>query len=174
AEKKTPGLMLEYANFLVESDNPGRAAPFYDQVISLNKEALKQDSAGNTMLLNNLAWSLMQSASFSQEKVISIVKEAYALSPKNLHVLDTYAEVLNKTGNYKECIKLLDGNTAAGNEPRLLFHLGSALEKNREINKAVRYYRDVLRLMDSTRVLPFTESKENVRGRIETLTSSKS
>jgi predicted Zn-dependent protease len=173
AQAKTPALMLEYANFLLESDAPERAASLYDEILTVKKDDLKQDSIGNSMLLNNLAWSLLQSKTNSFEKAIDLAKQAFELAPKNPHIIDTYAFALIKAGKYKDCVELLSGNQIALREPRLLFHLAIALQKSNQINKAVRYYQDVLKLMDSSsNTLGFTVSKPEIQATVEKLTAS--
>jgi predicted Zn-dependent protease len=170
AQKKTPALMLDYAGFLIESGKAEQAASLYDEIITMKKDALLQDSVMNAMVLNNLAWSLLQTKSFSQDRVVALARRAHELSPGNPQIIDTYASVLLKNGNYKDCIKLLADNTVAVREPRLLFHLAEAYEKSHEVNKAVRCYRDVLKLMDSTSpVVPMTLSKADIKNCIDKL-----
>jgi predicted Zn-dependent protease len=170
AQKKTPALMLDYAGFLIESGKAEQAASLYDEIVAMKKDDLQQDSVMNAMVLNNLAWSLLQTKSFSQDRVIAVARHAHELSPGNPQIIDTYASVLLKNGNNKECIKLLADNAVAVREPRLLFHLATAYEKSHEVNKAVRYYRDALKLMDSASpVVPMTLSKADVRNCIDKL-----
>jgi predicted Zn-dependent protease len=169
-QAKSSALMIEYANFLLESNSPEKAASLYNEILTINKAELKQDSAGNSMLLNNLAWSLLQSSPASLVKAIAFAKQAYEIAPGNPNIIDTYATALIKNGQFKDCIKLLTDNQVVLREPRLLFHLSVALEKNNEINKAVRNYQDVLKLMDaSSSALPFTVSASEIKATIEKL-----
>jgi hypothetical protein len=92
----------------------------------------------------------------------------------SVHILDTYADVLNRAQRYKETITLLDNNALAEREPRLLFHLAAALEKAGQRNKSLRVYQDVLgRMQDTTVTLPMHISSEKIKTHMSSMTVDK-
>jgi predicted Zn-dependent protease len=167
--EKTPGLVIEYANFLIQNGKADEAAPLYEGLLSDIEDNKNIDSSVTAMLLNNFAWALLQNESFDKRHVVSTAQRAYELAPDNPHILDTYATALIKSGKYKKCITLLEKNKIVKTEPRLLFHLASAYEKIGDINLAVRTYQDAHSQTDSTSILKMGISKEQIETRIDQL-----
>lgn len=169
-ESKTTGVKFEYIGFLIESNKPEKAAAMYDDLVNQKKFDVNENPFHSAMLLNNLAWALLQIPSFPQGKVLSYSKQAFELSNKDPHILDTYAFALIKCTKYKECIGILNENPLCKREPRLLIHLATAYEKSRDINKAVRCYQDVLKSMDNNQsTLDVPIQKDDVKIKIENL-----
>lgn len=162
SERKTPELLAEYSSFLLEGGLAGQAIPLYEELIKMSKENPKTDKKEIAMYFNNFAWSLLQADSTSPKRLLWAAKQAYALAPEDLHIIDTYCEALIRSAQYGDCIKMLKSNPATAQEPRLLFHLATAFEKNGDINLACRTYSQALALADSTRKLPCNFTKEEL------------
>ncbi|MBD3344007.1 MAG: hypothetical protein GF401_02980 [Chitinivibrionales bacterium] len=167
---KNPGLVINYANFLLTAQKTEKAARMFRTVLDSHKEDLAKDSAANAALLNNFAWSLAHSPDFDKKTAISAAEQARNLAPDNLHILDTYATVLLESDEHKSCIKLLENHSATQKEPALLISLAQAYAGNKKINKAVRAYQDALRVPDSARVaLKPSLTKRDIKENIDAL-----
>jgi tetratricopeptide (TPR) repeat protein len=166
--------LMEYADFLLSLKKPGDAAAVYEQLRGIVSTGAKQDSVQMAMVLNNLAWSYIQNGTAELAKVVEIAQLAHRYMSSSVHILDTYADVLNRAQRYKETITLLDNNALAEREPRLLFHLAAALEKAGQRNKSLRVYQDVLgRMQDTTVTLPMHISSEKIKTHMSSMTVDK-
>jgi tetratricopeptide (TPR) repeat protein len=139
-EKKTQRLLLDYTSFLLETSQFDRAVPVFKDLVADGKKNAGPGSKDLGLMYNNLAWSCLNADSCPEAELLGAAKRAYGLASDNLHVLDTYAEALLKTGRYDDCIKLLKDNPLAVKEPQLLFHLGTAFEKKNNGYEASRAY----------------------------------
>jgi predicted Zn-dependent protease len=169
--KREPGILMEYADFLVTSQEPQKAVRIYQEILDKNKGQLGRDSMANAVVLNNLAWANLEIKTPDLDLAVWAARKAHELSPLNLHIIDTYADALLRAKKYKDCINLLDKDTLTAKEPRLMFHLASACEKIGNNNKALRYYQDILAAMNGTAVLPVSFSKDDISAKISSLTS---
>ncbi len=168
AEKQSPSLMMQYADFLIaEGDNAG-ASRIYKKVITTGGEKLAADSAGNAIVLNNLAWSLIESGD-DIKSGLEAAQKAYELMPENAHILDTYATGLIKGGKYKDAIKLLEGSALGKQEARLQFHLATAYEKSGSTALALRSYQAALKAMNAESRLDMPLSKSKLQAHIHKL-----
>jgi predicted Zn-dependent protease len=159
----------EYAEFLLEIGEQKKAASlFWGLVTSIEKNPSK-DTVALAMLLNNFAWSAIESGSKDDKTIIEAAKKANALQPQNINITDTYAMVLLKTGGYKECINLLQDHNSLKKEPRILVHLGQAYEKKGDKNRAVRNYLQALAIPDSTGQLPLQINRVKLTEHVKTL-----
>lgn len=173
-ENKTLPNMIEYAQFLIETKQYGKATSTFENILKSYKDILEKDSVGNAIILNNFAWSLLQTEEGSDNQLaVKIVEKAYKLAPKNLHILDTYATALMKNNKYKECISLLSKNTVALREPALALQCATAYEKKGDDNKAMRLYQQILELPDSTSQLKIPAFREEVKQRIAAIAAKK-
>jgi len=109
------------------------ASACYEEALALDPD--------NPALLNNWAWSAVQLSGFDETKVIAACRRAHAEMPRNLDVLDTYADVLLRCRRYEECVNLLEGNLTQVNQtPQLLWALGSAYEGTNQKKEAMDAY----------------------------------
>ncbi|MBD3315188.1 MAG: hypothetical protein GF344_05330 [Chitinivibrionales bacterium] len=167
-QKRTPKLLLEYADILMVQEKHTMAAEVYQEIMTEHEERLSSDSIGNAMLLNNFAWAQISDGNID-DQVLDAARKAHELSPSNPHILDTYATGLIKSAKWKECIQLLENDSVAAGEPRLLFHLATALEKRNQINRAVRTYREAYEMSDSSATLPLGISRKKLSSYIDGL-----
>jgi predicted Zn-dependent protease len=121
------------------------------------------------LILNNFAWSQIQMPSFDKKIVLEAAKRAYALSNGNLQILDTYIMALLKSDEYKECIALLNKNTAVEKEPRLQCHLALAFEKTGDLNRAVRMYQSALQTTATLKGNMMPVDSDKVKEHLNTL-----
>ncbi|MBD3422054.1 MAG: tetratricopeptide repeat protein [Chitinivibrionales bacterium] len=168
--ESSPATQMEYAEFLVADYNkPEQAVSFYRKLISKQSPKTKQDSVRDATVMNNLAWTLLQSTSANFADALSVAEKAYELASDNPHVVDTYATALLKAEKEKDCIKLLENNALGLKEPKLLHLLGTAYEKTGNINKAVRTYQQAAELTDSSKALKFDLSEEDIQTHVQGL-----
>jgi predicted Zn-dependent protease len=164
-DKNDIGSRMEYAEFLQHNGNPGKAARFYRDLVDKNMDAMGGDSGkAAAIVLNNMAWSLLQTQGAEKELVLSAIKKAYGIDPGNRAILDTYAEALLQYGRYAECITLLENNETAMKNGDLLVRLADAFEKSGKINKAVRTLQEAEKLFNTD-----PAKKDAVHRRIESL-----
>jgi predicted Zn-dependent protease len=170
ARQEDIGAMLEYADFLMKNKKNSQAADIYQRVLNTKKDVLSKDSSGNAIVLNNLAWSLMQSDNADKKMVLAAAAKACELAPKNPNILDTYANALNTYGKYSDCIKVLTTTASTQKEARLLIHLAFAYENLGDINKAVRTLEDAEQCMDEGKsTLSIDVDKPAIKERIAKL-----
>jgi tetratricopeptide (TPR) repeat protein len=167
-EKKTPELLMEYGIFLIESGNPDKAIPIYEELVTINKNNAKINKLELASYFNNLAWAMVQSNT-PQKNLMWAAEKAYSLAPDNLNIVDTYCEALILSNKFEECIKTLEKNPNTKKEPRLLFHLGTAFEKNNNINFAYRTFGQALACPDSSAKLPLNFKRDELKAHIEQL-----
>jgi predicted Zn-dependent protease len=164
-DKKDIGVKMEYAEFLQHNGNSGKAAQIYRALVDKNMDAIGGDSGkAAAIVLNNLAWSLLQTQGADRELVMSAIKKAYGIDPENRAILDTYAEALLQYGRHAECITLLENNETAKKHGDLLVRLADAFEKSGKTNKAVRTLQEAEKLFDADKA-----KKDAIHRRIETL-----
>jgi predicted Zn-dependent protease len=65
------------------------------------------DRPENAALLNNFAYVSLQLNAYDAEEVRAAARKAFALAPKNVSMIHTYATALLRTGKERECIALL-------------------------------------------------------------------
>ncbi len=164
-------LMIAFAQFQTKHERYEKAVVIYEKILNTYKEKLGKDEKGHALMLNNYTWTLQQVPSFNKRKALSSIKTAYELYPENIHILDTYASTLIKSGKYRDCIKLLEERNETAKEPALLMHLATAYDKDGHSNKAVRAYQDILRNADSTAILSGNIDKRTIQDRINRLTA---
>ncbi len=76
---------------------------------------------------------------------LTYAKKAYALSPDNVIVSDTYGWLLTLNGQPKEGLSLLrDAVSRNSTSPEIHYHLAVALEKLEQTKKAIREYETAL------------------------------
>ncbi len=163
--------MIELAQLYTNTNNSKKAVTLYKQIVN-RAETSKVDSSTTGALLNNYAWILSSDPNGDMTTALDAAKKAYDLVPNNLSIIDTYTSILLKAGKYKECIKTIENNPLPMKQPRLLQYLAESYEKSGNLNKAKRYYEDVLS-MEPSEDLPLTESKQMIQQHIEEMTSQK-
>lgn len=174
SEKKTKGLLLEYAFFLLDSKQPDKAARMFEELIAMNKNDRKSDKNETAVLYNDLAWALVTSDTCSSARLLDAAQHAYDLAPENLNILDTYSEALLKTGRFDDCIRLLKDNPLVIKEPTMLYHLGIAFEKTKDIRSACATYRLALAQADSAAPrLPVNFNRSELAARVQNMTKAK-
>lgn len=163
--------MVELAQLYTNTNNSKKAVALYKQIVN-RAESSKVDSNTTGALLNNYAWILSIDPNSDLTTALDAAKKAYELIPNNTSIIDTYTSILLKAGKYKECIKIIENNPVPMKQPRLLQYLAESYEKSGNLNKAKRYYEDVLS-MEPSEDLPLTESKQMIQQHIEEMTSQK-
>lgn len=170
-EDKKPGTMLEYSDFLLKSGKSKEASIVLDELLHSNEQLWKENPKGNALVLNNYAWSLMQENGYNKKTVLSAAKKAYELAPDNKHIVDTYVDILTQSKKYRQCIKLLENNQLTRKEPKLLYYLAVCFERTKDINKAVRTYKEVIEMYNSENILPMTINKNKLKKHVSQLES---
>jgi tetratricopeptide (TPR) repeat protein len=163
--------MVELAQLYTNTNNSIKAVSLYKQIVN-RAESSKVDSNTTGALLNNYAWILSSAPNGDLATALDAAKKAYELIPNNLSIIDTYTSILLKAGKYKECIKIIENNPLPMKQPRLLQYLAESYEKSGNLNKAKRYYEDVI-AMEPSEDLPITGSKQMIQQHIEEMTSQK-
>ena len=80
-------------------------------------EVIKRDP-DNIVALNNLAWYYRDR---EPSTALEYARRAYTLAPKSVQILDTYAEVLARTGDIKQASAVMDQAVGlSGNDPEVL------------------------------------------------------
>ena len=148
-EKKSPQLSLLYAEMLMEMKRNEDAAKVYEELLS-SRDQEKQEGPGTAAIYNNLAWAMLQAEKPDKKLVLKAAERAFELLPQSPNILDTYAEALITFGEYGKCVKILENAKATHQEPRLLFQLGLAYQKSKDMNKAIRSFKASTALMDSS------------------------
>lgn len=148
-DKSMPQLQLLYAEMLIGMNRNSEAANVYEELLnSRNKET--KEGPGTAAIYNNMAWAMLQSENPDKKVTLKAAQRAYELLPSSPNIIDTYAEVLLKFGDYSNCIKILEGSKLTQEEPKLTFHLAMAYEKKNDLNKAIRNFKTAIALMDSS------------------------
>jgi tetratricopeptide (TPR) repeat protein len=164
-------LMVELAQLYLNVNNNDKAVELYKQIVS-HTEMSKVDSNTTAALFNNYAWVLDSNPNGDVTTALDAAKRAFNLLPNNVSIIDTYASILLKAGKFKDCIKIIENNQIATKQPRLLHYLAQSYEKSGNLNKAKRYFEDILS-MEPSDDLPLAESKQMIRLHIEEMTSEK-
>ncbi len=173
-QKKTPALMLEYAQFLTDSEKYEKAAPVFKSLLDTYKKELEKDTVRNALILNNYAWALLNMQAGHKSPALSIAKRAHELAPDDLHILDTYVYALNQNNRYGESVNLLKDRNETGMEPKLLYYLGTAYDRMGDKNRAVRTYQDALSAIDTTKnKLRLSTNAGSIQKRINELLAEK-
>lgn len=149
AEKPSPQLSLAYAEILMEMGKNEKAADVYGGLLNSRKEEKEQD-AGTAAIYNNMAWAMLQTENPDKKITTEAIERAWKILPASPDILDTYAEALIRFGEYTKCITLLEESKVTHKEPKLMFQLGTAYEKKRDLNKAIRNYNTAIALIDSS------------------------
>jgi predicted Zn-dependent protease len=149
ASDKSIALKMEYAEFLINTNNGSQAAQIYAEMLKADKGAHDLDTNEYVAVLNNLAWSLLQAENSDKKTVLSTIEKAYSLNKKIPSIVDTYAEALLKYKDFKGCIALLEKSPITVQEAALQIKLSSAYEGVNELTKAIRALEEAKKLMDS-------------------------
>jgi predicted Zn-dependent protease len=168
ARGKDAGVMVEYAEFLLNNNKPEQSARLYQEIVGDTASRLTKDSSGSAMLLNNLAWSLLQTANPDAKLVLGAASKAHRLAPANPSILDTYAAALLQFQKNNDCIKLLVNDSLAAREPRLLLHLAQAYESAGDLNRMTKTLEQARILLSSANkgVLPAQVDADAIANRI--------
>jgi tetratricopeptide (TPR) repeat protein len=168
-ENRKPNLLVEYAELLMEQNRNNDAVKVYEELLN-NRQQDKKSNAESAALYNNMAWAMLHSQNPDKKLTIKTASKAYELLPNLPNIIDTYAEVLINFGEYSECIKLLESTPQTQKEPKFIYLLGTAYEKNRDANKAVRNFRAAVALMDSSSgTIKMDITKEVINSQIDKL-----
>lgn len=95
---------------------------------------LNQQSPGNLVVLNNLAWTL---AEIKDKRALSFAEQALKLKPDNSAVMDTLGWLLVQQGDTERGVKLLQqALSRAPNAGEIQYHLAAAFVKAGEPERA--------------------------------------
>lgn len=119
-------LQLFYANLLLKSDKQ-KSIEVFSQLLSKEPE--------NVAVLNNLAWTLLESNKLAE--ATTHIEKAMTLAPRNPDVLDTYGAVLLASGKVEQAIQRFeDSLKVRPDHPSVLLNYADALIKKGEKDKA--------------------------------------
>ncbi|MFT5132008.1 MAG: putative PEP-CTERM system TPR-repeat lipoprotein [Gammaproteobacteria bacterium] len=97
-----------------------------DKAIELHQSLLKK-LPNDASVHNNLAWLLQHK---KDTKALQHAKKAYALSPQDPAILDTYGWVLSETGQSETGLRYIrEALSRASNDPSTLYHLALVLNR---------------------------------------------
>lgn len=78
---------------------------------------LVEQHPGNTVFINNLAWHLRE---VDPAEAVVFAEKAYSAEPENSSILDTYAMVLARNGQFEQALRVLDRGIARASQPAYL------------------------------------------------------
>jgi len=114
---------------------------------------LNQQSPGNLIVLNNLAWTLSE---LKDKRALSFAEQALKLKPNNSSVMDTLGWLLVQQGQAQRGVKLLQqALSQAPNTAEIQYHLAAAFVK---VGEPERARGELERLLASG--LAFSEEQE--------------
>lgn len=96
--------------------------------------SLLQNTPNNILVLNNLAWLLVEERDY--EKALKHAIKAQELAPKNPDVLDTLGIIFLKKDNVAKAIEVFEEAVNYSKQPMLLIHYSKALLANGQKEKA--------------------------------------
>jgi Tfp pilus assembly protein PilF len=114
-------------------------------------ESMLQEEPNNTMVLNNLAYTLADSE-MDVGKALEYAERAYNMTPNNPEILDTYGYVLLKNGKAEQANEFLQRalqqfEQNRVNAPMEVYeHVGWAKEKLGQAKEALQAYERALEL----------------------------
>jgi Tfp pilus assembly protein PilF len=113
----------------------------------------------NAAVLNNLAWYLRESA---PQEALAVAKQAIALAPDNLSVVDTYATVLALNGDFETALRAIDGAIQKAKDPAY-FRLQRVAILERKGDKAAAA--EELEAVEGAGLSPELQAKAEALGR---------
>jgi predicted Zn-dependent protease len=143
----------------------------YKNILVQFKGVLEKDSIRKAAILNNYAWSLFTESTPDIKSALEKIKEAYQLSSSNSNILDTYINILLKSKDYKECIKILNSNALTSKDKTLMYYLAQAYDLSGDSKQAIRVYSEMLSAKVSSE-LPLNIPDTSIRNRINQLSGN--
>jgi len=169
---KNRALLVEYANFFISIGENAKAASALKEIIDSSRAGKDRKQDFHTaVILNNFAWTGLQSGLYNAGEILSAAQKAYEIAPANADILDTYASALLNAGKPAQCVALLDTCSPPLQTPNLLVSLGKAAAQIKDINKAIRAYRQALERMASDTTGNITVRKADIEAAIQRLSS---
>jgi tetratricopeptide (TPR) repeat protein len=168
---KDPMLMMQLAELYFQKKAYDRATGLYTKLLDDTASPALKDSLKIAVLLNNNAWTLMTAGSGDLSGALAMAKKAYDLVPQNFNIIDTYASIMLEAKKFKECIALIEPDSKALSQKRLLCHLSKAYEQRGDKNKAKRYLEDALKLKKEDQKLSELLSDEQIQAEIARLSA---
>lgn len=162
-------LLVEYASFLIDAGENAEASKVLSQAIDSVGKRPGATDAGMAALLNNFAWTSLQSGVYNAEDIMKAAEKANRLDPSNPHILDTYAAILLKAGKAKQCVALLDTCSPRLQTANLMIALGKAGEQVKDNNRAIRAYRQAIARIDSAGAQGASMSKVELESAVQRL-----
>lgn len=125
--KVNPNVSLHLANMYL-AENQDKAISEYERLITV--------SPNNVVVLNNLSWLYMDKGEFTQ--ALKYAEQAYGITSEIPNVVDTYAQVLLKSGNKAEALtKAKEAyELAKGKDIDIALNLAEALLANNDNEEA--------------------------------------
>ncbi|HVE13169.1 MAG TPA: tetratricopeptide repeat protein, partial [Elusimicrobiota bacterium] len=137
--------------------------------VALYRKALRTDGE-NAALLNNFAYVSLQLDAYNSDEVVAAAAKAFALAPKNVSMIHTYASALLKTKRERECIALLQKERWVTEKwAKLLLVLAQAYEKAGDGEAAARTYTACLRHPDTAAIQSGDLARPELEKKIEQL-----
>lgn len=116
----------------------------YDRAAGQYEILADRTDRGNAAILNNLAWVYQQ---MGDDRALATAREAYALAPDNISIMDTLGWLELEAGNPGLALDLL--SEAAANAPdngQIRYHYGAVLAETGEHDRAADHLRAALEL----------------------------
>jgi len=128
------------------------------------------EQPNNYMVLNNLAYSLLE-VEGAEEEAVELAARAYELARTNPGIMDTYGLALLKQGDYRKADLVL--RQAIQEQQRMgaivpaefYYHLGKALAGKGELESARKQYETALERLDEA--VAATPDIAGLRAKIE-------
>ena len=172
-DRSEPILKMQLAEMYFQTKAYNKANMLYSELLEDSTASMFRDSLQMAVLLNNNAWTIMTAGEKDLTAASNMAKKAFDLAPGNMHILDTYISILYEAKKYKECISLLEKNTQALTQKRLLIHLSRSWEMRGDNNKAKRYLEDALQCSGDDQKLSSLLTDKEIKKEIERLSEKK-
>ncbi len=171
AKHRTPKLLLEYANLCIEQKKLEQGVAALHEALTDYKGKLDKENDA-AVLLTSIAWGYIAGGGSDMSVPVKAAKQAIALEPKNLYVIDTYISALMRAEKYDECISFIENSSRARQEPQALFMLGAAYEKKKERGRALQAFRKCLAIPDAQAKLPLTIGRKELEKHVKALSGN--
>lgn len=99
----------------------------------------------NVLLLNNYAYFLSERG-IKLKEALEMSRKTVEKEPENSSYLDTYGWIYYKLKDYKNAKKYIEQAVKIGSNAVLLEHLGDVYEGMDDIEHAIRYWNESLKL----------------------------
>jgi tetratricopeptide (TPR) repeat protein len=157
---------------LIQAYNSTSDKQYLDAAIKLYEGIIAQSTSPEVGTMNNLAF-LLADNNRDLDKAAEYIKKAYDVVQNSPNILDTYAYVMYKKGDYTKALELAQSAIQMSEQKRNVSasadayeHMGMISEKVGHKNEAVNAYKQALKVGDKTLS---EQAKERIKKAIEAL-----